>query len=60
MRDQDPWFIPYGYGVDDWVVFWCEKLFILLFKVVNNPFSQVMMNHQGWLCVMLCVHIQFV
>ncbi|OEU11426.1 hypothetical protein FRACYDRAFT_245994 [Fragilariopsis cylindrus CCMP1102] len=37
MRDHDPWFIPYGYGMDDWVVFWCtmvvvepkEKLFIL-------------------------------
>ena len=43
MRDHDPWFIPYGYGMDDWVVFWCtilvleskEKFFIiLLFKVV--------------------------
>ena len=21
MRDHDPWFIPYGYGMDDWVVF---------------------------------------
>ena len=38
MRDHDPWFIPYGYDMDDWVVFWCtmlvlelkEKLFILL------------------------------
>ena len=38
MRDHDPWFIPYGYEMDDWVVFWCtllvlepkEKLFILL------------------------------
>ena len=34
--------LPYGYRMDDWVVFWCtilileikEKLFILLFKVV--------------------------
>ena len=42
MRDYGPWFIPYGYGMDDWVVFWCtmlvlepkEKLFILLFKVI--------------------------
>lgn len=42
MRDHDPWFIPYGYGMDDWVVFWCtmlvvepkEKLFTILFKVV--------------------------
>ena len=39
MRDHDPWFIPYRYGMDDWVVYWCtklvlepkEKLFILLF-----------------------------
>ena len=39
IRDHDPWFIPYGYKMDDWVVFWCtmlvlepkEKLFILLF-----------------------------
>ena len=39
MRDHDPWFVPYGYGMDDWVVFWCtllvvepkeKKLFILL------------------------------
>ena len=37
MRDHDPWFIPYGYEMDDWVVFWCtmlvlepkERLFIL-------------------------------
>ena len=42
MRDHDPWFISYGYEMDDWVVFWYtmlvlepkEKLFILLFKVV--------------------------
>ena len=42
MRDHAPWFIPYGYEMDDWVVFWCtmlvlepkEKLFILLFNVV--------------------------
>ena len=42
MRDHDPWFISYGYKMDDWVVSWCtmlvlepkEKLFILLFKVV--------------------------
>ena len=20
MRDHDPWFIPYGYEMDDWVV----------------------------------------
>jgi hypothetical protein len=41
MRDHDPWFIPYGYKMDDWVVFWCtmlvlepkEKLFTILFKV---------------------------
>ena len=26
MRDHDPWFIPYGYGLDDWVVFWCTML----------------------------------
>jgi hypothetical protein len=26
MRDHDPWFIPYGYGMDDWVVFWCTML----------------------------------
>ena len=40
MRNHDPWFIPYGYEMDDWVVFWCtmlvlepkEKLFILLFN----------------------------
>ena len=39
MRDHEPWLIPYGYGMEDWVVFWCtllvqepkEKLFILLF-----------------------------
>ena len=39
MRDHDPWFIPYEYEMDDWVVFWCtmlvlepkEKLLILLF-----------------------------
>ena len=37
MRDHDPWSIPYGYGMDGWVVFWCtilvlqpkEKLLIL-------------------------------
>ena len=23
MRDHDPCFIPYGYGMDDWVVFLC-------------------------------------
>ena len=23
MRDYDPWFIPYGYEMDDWVGFWC-------------------------------------
>ena len=42
IRDHDPWFISYGYEMDDWVVFWCtmlvlepkEKLFVLLFKVV--------------------------
>ena len=42
MRDHDPWFIPYEYMMDDWVVSWCtilvlepkEKLFILLFKVI--------------------------
>ena len=42
MRDHEPWFIPYGYRMDDWVVFWCTILFlesmekyliILLFKV---------------------------
>ena len=42
MRDHDPWFIPYGYEMDDWMVFWCtmlvvepkKKLFIfLLFKL---------------------------
>ena len=26
MRDHDPWFIPYGYEMDDWVVFWCTML----------------------------------
>ena len=26
MRDHDPWFIPYGYDMDDWVVFWCTML----------------------------------
>ena len=26
MRDHDPWFIPYGYGMDDWVVSWCTML----------------------------------
>ena len=39
---NNPWFISYGYEMDDWVVFWYtmlvlepkEKLFILLFKVV--------------------------
>ena len=39
MRDYDPWFVPYGNGTNNWVVFWCtmlvlepkEKLFILLF-----------------------------
>ena len=39
MRDHGPWFILYGYEMDDWVGFWCtllvlepkEKLFILLF-----------------------------
>jgi hypothetical protein len=39
MRDHDPWFIPYGFEMDDWVVFRCtmlvleskEKLFTLLF-----------------------------
>ena len=43
IRAHGPWFIPYGYGMDDWVVFWCtmlvvepkEKLFILSFKVVQ-------------------------
>ena len=39
VRGHDPWFIPFGYEMDDWVVFCCtmlvlepkEKLFILLF-----------------------------
>ena len=64
MRDHDPWFIPYGYEMDDWVVFWCtllvlepkEKFFILLFKDVyysnnqtnQNYFSEVMMNQKEW------------
>ena len=26
MRDHDPWFIPYVYEMDDWVVFWCTML----------------------------------
>ena len=26
MRDHDPWFIPYGYRMDDWVVSWCTML----------------------------------
>ncbi|OEU07263.1 hypothetical protein FRACYDRAFT_251371 [Fragilariopsis cylindrus CCMP1102] len=26
MRDHDPWFIPYWYEMDDWVVFWCTLL----------------------------------
>ena len=26
MRDHDPWFIPYGDVMDDWVVFWCTML----------------------------------
>ena len=38
LRDPDPRFIPYGYVMNDWVVFWCtilvlepkEKLFIYL------------------------------
>jgi hypothetical protein len=42
MRDHDPWFILYGYGMDDWVVSWFnmlveepkEKLFRILFNVV--------------------------
>ena len=46
MRDQDPWFLPYWYEMDDLVGLWCTmlvlepkyKLFIiLLFKVV--PYS---------------------
>ena len=49
MRDHDPWFIPYGYGMDEWVVFWCtmlvlepkEKLFVLLFKVVYYSNNQI-------------------
>ena len=38
MRDHDPWFIPYGYKMDDWLVFWCTMLVLehkeKLFKVV--------------------------
>ncbi|OEU15938.1 S-adenosyl-L-methionine-dependent methyltransferase [Fragilariopsis cylindrus CCMP1102] len=26
MRDHDPWFIFYGYEMDDWVGFWCTLL----------------------------------
>ena len=26
VRDHDPWFIHYGYEMDDWVVFWCTLL----------------------------------
>ena len=26
MRDHDPWFISYGYEMDDWVVFLCTML----------------------------------
>ena len=48
MRDHDPWFIPYGYEMDDWMVLWCamlvlepkEKLFILSFKVVQYQYSK--------------------
>ena len=28
MRDWDPWFIPYGYEMDDLVVFWCTMLIL--------------------------------
>ena len=41
MRDHDPWFIPYGYGMDDWVVFWCTMLVVepketLFTEVIHN------------------------
>ena len=46
MRDHDPWFIPYGYEMDDWVVIWWYmlvlepkgKLFISLFKPKGKLF----------------------
>jgi hypothetical protein len=28
MRDHDPWSIPYGYEMDDWVVFWCTVVIL--------------------------------
>ena len=34
MRDHDPWFIPCGYGRDDWVVFWCTMLLFLIQNLV--------------------------
>ena len=51
MRDYGPWFIPYGYGMDDWVVFRCtmlvlepkEKLFILLFTKLHWRICEIKM-----------------
>ena len=51
MRDHDPWFIPYGYEMNDWVVFWCtmlvvepkEKLFIFYNEIpLENLFVKYM------------------
>ena len=28
IRDYNLWFIPYGYEMDDWVVFWCTMLVV--------------------------------
>jgi len=53
MGDHDPWSIPYGYGMDDWLVFWFtilvlqpkEKLFLLCFKLVLNFDNQTSLEN---------------
>jgi hypothetical protein len=43
MRNHDPWFIPYGYGMDDWVVFWCTML-VLEPKESYSPYYSKLFN----------------
>ena len=57
MRDHAPWFIPYGYEMDDWVVFWCTMLVLepkeklKLFKIsITNVKLYIVLKRVGVIC----------